>query len=66
MTEDQYLNDGANLYHGPIDEFVVAASDDAKGSWKAAANHARVTADGLKAIRGEVSKQTRRRQKPLA
>jgi len=58
-TEEQYLTDGASLWHGPKDAFAAA-------SWRETFNdlesRARLTGLGLDAVRKKIDAAWRRRQ----
>jgi hypothetical protein len=57
LGEPQYLNDGANVWRGPHESFIEA-------SWQELtfeASRARVSAEGVAAIRAEIAAQQHRR-----
>jgi hypothetical protein len=64
QEQEQFVNDGANLYQGAHDEVLSALSDASDGSWASAAR-AMVSAEGLKAVRAEIEKQRHRRLNEL-
>jgi hypothetical protein len=58
--DDQYLNDGANVWVGPHEAFAKASSHE----MTLRSDRARVTDAGLAAIRAEVEAQRARRDRP--
>ncbi len=58
IGDEHYLNDGANVYTGPSASFVDASHSERTSS----RNRARLSAEGIAAIRAEVERQRHRRQ----
>jgi len=58
LAEDSYLVDGANIYEGPVEPFVLASHAECTSP----ATRARVNADGTRRIEAEVAKQVARRE----
>ena len=52
-----YLNDGANVYIGPIESFISASQHELTDS----SNRASMAADGVTAVQAEIERQKRRR-----
>jgi hypothetical protein len=60
LRDRQFLNDGANVWRGTHEAFVEASQREVT----AASNRARVSNEGLMAIRAEVEAQRHRRTRP--
>jgi hypothetical protein len=60
LRDSQYLNDGANVWRGPHEAFVEASRQELTDQ----STRARVSEDGLAAIREEVEAQRGRRDRP--
>lgn len=59
LRDDQYLNDGANLWEGPNEIFVAASRQELTE----AADRARLSAEGLFAVEQEIRAQRMRRDR---
>ena len=59
LGDSQYLNDGANVWRGPLDAFVEASRQDLTER----ANRAWVSIDGLAEIHAEAEAQRHRRDR---
>jgi hypothetical protein len=60
LRDQQYLNDGANLWRGPHEAFVAASHAEAT----AALDRARLSEEGLAAVQAEIEAQRHRRHRP--
>jgi hypothetical protein len=60
LRDDQYLNDGANIWRGPPQAFVDASDRELTDR----PNRARIDATGLAEIMDEVAAQRHRRDRP--
>ncbi len=59
LRDPQYLQDGANVWHGPNEVFVAASSEELTDT----SSRAWVTEDGLVEIASEMGRQRRRRER---
>ena len=59
LRDQQYLNDGANLWRGPHDAFTAASSAEATMPL----NRARLSTEGLAAVQAEIEAQRHRRHR---
>lgn len=59
LGDPQYLQDGANVWRGPVEVFLEASREELTDR----ANRAWVTSDGLRAVVEEVVAQRRRRDR---
>ena len=60
LRADQYLNDGANVWHGPTDAFVAASHREATTD----RTRALLSPEGVAAVLAEIEAQVHRRDRP--
>ncbi len=61
---DQYLTDGASVWHGPNDVFAAASWQEVSAT--GGRNRARLSEEGLEAVRTEIELQRHRRHRSFA
>jgi hypothetical protein len=60
LRDEQYLNDGANLWRGPHEAFVIASHEEST----TVSSRARLSTEGLAAVKAEIEAQRQRRHRP--